>query len=110
MRAQEAACGERLELLRADGGAVVNRWLMQFQADVLGVPVSVPEIAETTALGAAYLAGIATGVWTRRAGGGDVARGRPLRAADGGGAARALLAAGTGAGALARLGVTAAAR
>ena len=64
VRAQEAACGERLELLKADGGAVVNRWLMQFQADVLGVPVVVPEIAETTALGAAYLAGIATGVWT----------------------------------------------
>jgi glycerol kinase len=64
VRAQEAACGERLELLRADGGATVNRWLMQFQANVLGVPVSVPEIAETTALGAAYLAGIATGVWT----------------------------------------------
>jgi len=64
VRAQEAACGERLELLRADGGATVNRWLMQFQADFLGVPVSVPEIAETTALGAAYLAGIATGVWT----------------------------------------------
>ena len=64
VRAQEAACGERLELLRADGGATVNRWLMQFQADVLGVPVSVPEVAETTALGAAYLAGIATGVWT----------------------------------------------
>ena len=63
VRAQEAACGERLELLRADGGATVNRWLMQFQADVLGVPVSVPEISETTALGAAYLAGIATGVW-----------------------------------------------
>ena len=41
-----------------------TRWLMQFQADVLGVPVSVPEISETTALGAAYLAGIATGVWT----------------------------------------------
>jgi len=53
-----------LELLRADGGATVNRWLMQFQADVLGAPVSVPEIAETTALGAAYLAGIATGAWT----------------------------------------------
>jgi glycerol kinase len=65
VRAQEAACGERLELLRADGGATVNRWLMQFQADVLGAPVSVPEIAETTALGAAYLAGIATGVWTQ---------------------------------------------
>jgi glycerol kinase len=64
VRAQEAACGERLQLLRADGGATVNRWLMQFQADVLGVPVSVPEISETTALGAAYLAGIATGVWT----------------------------------------------
>jgi glycerol kinase len=64
VRAQEAASGERLELLRADGGATVNRWLMQFQADVLGVGVSVPEIAETTALGAAYLAGIATGVWS----------------------------------------------
>jgi glycerol kinase len=64
VRAQEAASGERLEALKADGGATVNRWLMQFQADVLGVPVSVPEIAETTALGAAYLAGIATGIWT----------------------------------------------
>ncbi|HEU5061559.1 MAG TPA: glycerol kinase GlpK [Solirubrobacterales bacterium] len=64
VRAQEAACGERLEVLKADGGAAVNRWLMQFQADVLGAPVSVPEIAETTALGAAYLAGVATGVWT----------------------------------------------
>ena len=64
VRAQEAACGERLELLRADGGATANRWLMQFQANVLGVSVSVPEIAETTALGAAYLAGIATGVWS----------------------------------------------
>ena len=42
VRAQEAACGERLELLRADGGAAVNRWLMQFQADVLGAPVFVP--------------------------------------------------------------------
>ncbi len=64
VRAQEAAAGEGLELLRADGGAVANHWLMQFQADVLGVPVSVPEIAETTALGAAYLAGVATGAWT----------------------------------------------
>ncbi|HST68395.1 MAG TPA: glycerol kinase GlpK [Solirubrobacterales bacterium] len=64
VRAQEAACGERLETLKADGGATVNRWLMQFQADVLGAPVSVPEIAETTALGAAYLAGIATGIWS----------------------------------------------
>ena len=65
VRAQEAACGERLEALKADGGATVNRWLMQFQADVLGAPVVVPEIAETTALGAAYLAGIASGRWSR---------------------------------------------
>ena len=64
VRAQEAASGERLAMLKADGGAVVNRWLMQFQADVLGAPVVVPEIAETTALGAAYLAGIATGAWS----------------------------------------------
>jgi glycerol kinase len=63
VRAQEAASGKALELLKADGGAVMNRWLMQFQADVLGAPVSVPEITETTALGAAYLAGIATGTW-----------------------------------------------
>jgi len=63
VRAQEAASGEALSALRADGGAVANAWLMQFQADVLGVPVIVPEIAETTALGAAYLAGIATGLW-----------------------------------------------
>jgi glycerol kinase len=63
VRAQEAASGEALSALRADGGATVNEWLMQFQADALGVPVIVPEIAETTALGAAYLAGIATGLW-----------------------------------------------
>ena len=63
VRAQEAAAGESLELLKADGGASANRWLMQFQADVLDAPVIVPEVAETTALGAAYLAGIATGVW-----------------------------------------------
>jgi glycerol kinase len=63
VRAQEAAAGEALEVLKADGGAVSNRWLMQFQADVLGAPVVVPEISETTALGAAYLAGISSGVW-----------------------------------------------
>jgi glycerol kinase len=62
--AMERASGERLAELRADGGAVGNAWLMQFQADMLGRPVVVPQIAETTALGAAYLAGIATGVWT----------------------------------------------
>ena len=64
VRAQEEAAGKPLEVLKADGGAVANRWLMQFQADVLGAPVVVPEIAETTALGAAYLAGIATGRWS----------------------------------------------
>ena len=61
--AQEDAAGEAIPALKADGGAVSNAWLMQFQADVLGVPVIVPEVPETTALGAAYLAGIATGLW-----------------------------------------------
>ncbi len=64
VRAEEVAGGESLAELKADGGAVANRWLMQFQADVLGAPVVVPEIAETTAQGAAYLAGIATGRWS----------------------------------------------
>jgi glycerol kinase len=64
VQAMEEACGERLDELRADGGAVGNEWLMQFQADVLGRPVLVPEVAQTTALGAAYLAGIGTGIWT----------------------------------------------
>ncbi|MGI9185264.1 MAG: glycerol kinase GlpK [Solirubrobacteraceae bacterium] len=63
VRAMERACETELTELRADGGATVNAWLMQFQADVLGVPVSVPEVAETTALGAAYLAGVGTGIW-----------------------------------------------
>ena len=49
--------------LRVDGGATSNDWLMQFQADVLGVPVERPDLVETTALGAAGLAGIAGGVW-----------------------------------------------
>jgi glycerol kinase len=53
--------------LRADGGAAVNEFLMQFQADVLGVPVEVPRVTETTALGAAYLAGLTTGFWRDRA-------------------------------------------
>ena len=64
VEAMEAASGERLEELRVDGGAVGNRWLMQFQADVLGRPVMVPEVTETTALGAALLAGLAIGTWT----------------------------------------------
>ena len=64
VRAMEKASGEPLEELRADGGATENRWLMQFQADLLGVPVVVPEVSETTAMGAAFLAGVATGVWS----------------------------------------------
>jgi glycerol kinase len=60
----EAASGARLEELKADGGAVNNSWLMRFQADILGVPVVVPEVSQTTALGAAYLAGVATELWT----------------------------------------------
>jgi glycerol kinase len=62
-RVIEAASGTRFEELKADGGASGNAWLMQFQADVLGVPVIVPEVSETTALGAAYLAGVAVGLW-----------------------------------------------
>jgi len=49
--------------LRVDGGACVNNLLMQFQADLLGIPVVRPQVTETTALGAAYLAGLATGVY-----------------------------------------------
>ncbi|MEO6858096.1 MAG: glycerol kinase GlpK [Solirubrobacteraceae bacterium] len=64
VRAMEAAAGTPLTELRADGAATANRWLMQFQADILGVPVCVPEVAETTALGAAYLAGVGIGAWT----------------------------------------------
>jgi len=64
VRAMEAGCGVRLSELRADGGASANAWLMQFQADVLGVPVVVPEIVETTAVGAAHLAGVGCGLWT----------------------------------------------
>jgi glycerol kinase len=55
--------GVPLESLRVDGGMVVNETLMQFQADILGVPVIRPQVAETTALGAAYAAGLATGFW-----------------------------------------------
>ena len=50
-------------MLRVDGGATENGWLMQFQSDVLGVPVERPDVIETTAMGAGALAGIAAGVW-----------------------------------------------
>jgi glycerol kinase len=59
-----AGTGTKLPALRVDGGAAVNDLMMQFQADVLGVPVIRPQVTETTALGAAYLAGLATGFWS----------------------------------------------
>jgi glycerol kinase len=59
--------GVAIAELKADGGAAANEWLMQFQADVLRVPVARPEVVETTAMGAAGLAGIATGVWRNAA-------------------------------------------
>jgi glycerol kinase len=55
--------GVRLEVLKVDGGATANNTLMQLQADILGVPVVRPVVAETTALGAAYFAGLAVGFW-----------------------------------------------
>lgn len=61
--AMKADSGIRITSLRVDGGAAVNNMLMQFQADLLGVPVVRPKVFETTALGAAWLAGLATGVW-----------------------------------------------
>lgn len=63
LTAMERDAGVRLAELRVDGGAAANDLLMQFQADLLGVPVARPTTLETTALGAAYLAGLATGVW-----------------------------------------------
>jgi len=67
LHAMEADCGHRLRGLRVDGGATVNNALMQFQADLLRVPVVRPRTTETTALGAAYLAGLAVGFWKNRA-------------------------------------------
>ena len=62
--AMQADAGQPLIELRVDGGATANDLLMQFQADLLGVPVVRPRVTETTALGAAYLAGLATGFWS----------------------------------------------
>jgi glycerol kinase len=63
LTAMEADAGVRLKELRVDGGASANNLLMQFQSDLLNVPVVRPRITETTALGAAYLAGLAVGYW-----------------------------------------------
>jgi glycerol kinase len=65
LQAMESDSGIRLDLLNVDGGATSNNYLMQFQADILGVPVVRPRVTETTAMGAAYLAGLHTGFWSR---------------------------------------------
>ena len=59
----EADSGIKIQELRVDGGATVNDTLMQFQSDILQIPLVRPKVLETTALGAAYLAGLATGFW-----------------------------------------------
>ena len=64
LMAMQSDTGTKSPMLRADGGAAANDMLMQFQADVLGIPVERPAILETTAQGAAYLAGLATGYWS----------------------------------------------
>ena len=66
LEAMEADAATPLTELRVDGGATANNLLMQFQADLLGVPVVRPRVRETTALGAAYLAGLAVGYWQDR--------------------------------------------
>ncbi|MDB4962083.1 MAG: glycerol kinase [Myxococcales bacterium] len=63
LRAMERDAGRPLRTLKVDGGASANDLLMQFQSDVLGVEISRPDVVETTALGAAFLAGLGTGVW-----------------------------------------------
>ena len=63
----ERDSGRSLTTLKVDGGAAANNLLMQFQSDVLGVEISRPALLETTALGAAFLAGLGTGVWRDQA-------------------------------------------
>ncbi|HYE30319.1 MAG TPA: FGGY-family carbohydrate kinase, partial [Methylomirabilota bacterium] len=67
LQAMEKDAGLKLKELRVDGGACANNLLMQFQADLLGVPVVRPKVSETTALGACYLAGLAVGFWKNQA-------------------------------------------
>jgi glycerol kinase len=65
LECMQADSKTRIRELRVDGGATANDTLMQFQADILGVPVVRPAVRETTALGAAYLAGLAVGLWKK---------------------------------------------
>lgn len=67
LQAMQDDSGITLKALKVDGGAVANNFLMQFQADILGVPVHRPQVTETTALGAAFLAGLAVGFWKNKA-------------------------------------------
>ena len=63
IKAMEEDCGKHIKKLKVDGGAAQNNFLMQFQADILGIPVVRSKVSETTALGAAYLAGLYNGYW-----------------------------------------------
>ena len=67
LKAMQDDSGITLKALKVDGGAVANNFLMQFQADILGVPVDRPKVTETTAMGAAFLAGLAVGFWKDKA-------------------------------------------
>ncbi|MFM7430376.1 MAG: FGGY family carbohydrate kinase, partial [Flammeovirgaceae bacterium] len=75
LNAMQEDSGIRLASLKVDGGACANNILMQFQADILGAEVERPEVIESTALGAAYLAGIQSGLWKK----GDIARNRKIQ-------------------------------
>jgi glycerol kinase len=75
VEAMAGDAGDAISTLRVDGGAAANGFLMQFQADLLGVPVERPRVVETTAMGAAFLAGLGTGFWRSQA---DLARARRI--------------------------------
>jgi glycerol kinase len=66
IEAMEADCGQKVKTLRVDGGATRSDFLMQFQADLLGIPVERPKVTEMAARGAAYLAGLAVGFWATK--------------------------------------------
>jgi glycerol kinase len=70
----EEDSGVELQNLKVDGGACANNYLMQFQADILGTEVHRPKVIESTAMGAAFLAGIQVGIWTQE----DIDQSRPM--------------------------------
>jgi glycerol kinase len=75
LNAMEEDAGIKLAMLKVDGGASANNILMQFQADILNTPVERPEVIESTAMGAAYLAGIQIGLWKKE----DIIRNRKIQ-------------------------------